>query len=233
MAESNPLGEILGAILAAVEQARRIADEETLAIADYYRQNPLLAGMSIPRVRVPQLDVEIPVVIEEFEDRQVGEIADHETIPEKVARAVADAAANEDDRNPKGLAEEFVDVFALRLRSDFIHLRPRQPSAAADITARCASEVLTEIVKRPSRPRFNPDQFRRILRIVKAVALESAVARPSLPPQFRVTVLTSRVKDQADPSTITRIRLSVREDGVEWTSVERPDGTTRDHLVPE
>jgi len=50
--------------------ARRMADEETAAVAEYYKDNPLLEGMSLPRVRVPQLTIDMPITI----DGHVGAI---------------------------------------------------------------------------------------------------------------------------------------------------------------
>ena len=40
------LGELLGTILASVAHARRMADEETAALAEYYKDHPLLEGMA-------------------------------------------------------------------------------------------------------------------------------------------------------------------------------------------
>lgn len=233
MADSNALGEILGAILAAVAHARRVADEETVSIADYYRRNPLLAGMSVPRVRVPQLDVEIPVVIEEFVDSQDGRLASPDSILENVVRTLADAAERERDRDSQALAREFEQVFTGRLEISLARQKPSAQVVVAEVTARCAEEALVEVLKRDSQPRFDQQQLRRVSDAVKMAAAESTVVEPSTPPEFRVTVLTSHVKDKADPATVARIRMTVREDGVEWTSVERPDGTTRDQLIPE
>ena len=63
------IGEIMGTLLASVSHARRISDEETAAIAEYYKDNPLLEGMSIPRIRIPELTIELPVIIESHEGK--------------------------------------------------------------------------------------------------------------------------------------------------------------------
>lgn len=49
----SELSEVLGALMISLVHARRLADEETAAVAEYYKDHPLLEGMSLPRVRVP------------------------------------------------------------------------------------------------------------------------------------------------------------------------------------
>ena len=38
------LSEVLGALMVSLVHARRMADEETAAVAEYYKDNPLLEG---------------------------------------------------------------------------------------------------------------------------------------------------------------------------------------------
>ena len=42
------IGQLVGTLLASLAHARRITDQETVAIAEYYKDNPLLEGMSVP-----------------------------------------------------------------------------------------------------------------------------------------------------------------------------------------
>ena len=70
------LGVLLGALISGVVHARRIADEESAAIAEHYKDNPLLSGMSIPRVRVPEVSIDIPMLIESQDEGEADQIAD-------------------------------------------------------------------------------------------------------------------------------------------------------------
>lgn len=63
----SELSEVLGALMISLVHARRLADEETAAVAEYYKDHPLLEGMSLPRVRVPELTIDMPLTI----DKQV------------------------------------------------------------------------------------------------------------------------------------------------------------------
>ena len=60
------LGELLGTLVVGLAHARRMADEESAAIAEHYRDHPLLERMSVPRIRVQELVVDVPVLLETF-----------------------------------------------------------------------------------------------------------------------------------------------------------------------
>ena len=62
------LDEIVGSFLAGMAQARKIADEATVSIAEYYKSQPLLEGMTVPRVRVPELILDLPLIVESYEE---------------------------------------------------------------------------------------------------------------------------------------------------------------------
>lgn len=62
------LNEILGAIIADITSARQLADQRTLQLAKQYQSDPLLRHMPVPRLRLPEVTVDLPVVIERCQD---------------------------------------------------------------------------------------------------------------------------------------------------------------------
>ena len=48
-----------------------------------------------------------------------------------------------------------------------------------------------------------------------------------------VSAVTAEVKDKATAANISRIRLTVTEEGLEWTSIEGADGARSHTLTPE
>jgi hypothetical protein len=137
------LSEILGAFLGSVAHARRLADQETVAIAQHYRSDPLLQGLSVPRVRLPEVVLELPVLVEGF---------------------------------------------------------------------RAASKPVP-----PRRRRGG------------VVGCEPA-GRPA---GLEVTVVTDAIKERTNPASVTRLRLTLKEEGLEWTVTDRADGSARSVLTPE
>ena len=51
-------------------------------------------------------------------------------------------------------------------------------------------------------------------------------------PRLQVLVTSSDLRDSGPSETITRLKLKISEQGLEWTSIER-DGAPVDRLVPE
>lgn len=59
------LSDFLGNILSQVSEARKHADEASIALAEYYAQDKLLRCLPVPRVRLPNIELTIPVAIKE------------------------------------------------------------------------------------------------------------------------------------------------------------------------
>ena len=52
------------------------------------------------------------------------------------------------------------------------------------------------------------------------------------PPRLFVLVTSPEIRELGNPENVTRLRLKVSEEGVEWTTIEL-DGVEHDRLVPE
>jgi len=96
----SDFAEVVGTLLAGLARARGTADEETAVLAEHYRKQPLLAGMSVPRVRVPEMMVELPVIVEAHEE---GGEPDSDHIAEAVLEAVRGWADGLDFTPPRTL----------------------------------------------------------------------------------------------------------------------------------
>lgn len=57
------LSEYLGFIFIEITNARVMADQESARIAELYSKNPLLEKFSVPRFKIPEMELNVPVVI--------------------------------------------------------------------------------------------------------------------------------------------------------------------------
>ncbi|AKT43563.1 hypothetical protein [Chondromyces crocatus] len=57
------LSDVLGALVSSIASARNVADVEALRIADRYRQNEMLRGLPVPRLRFSRIAVTLPIMI--------------------------------------------------------------------------------------------------------------------------------------------------------------------------
>lgn len=64
--ETEPtLKDVLGAIVSSISHARRISDMEVMRIANFYREHDYLEGLSVPRLRINQVVLDLPVMLGE------------------------------------------------------------------------------------------------------------------------------------------------------------------------
>ncbi|SMF17174.1 hypothetical protein [Pseudobacteriovorax antillogorgiicola] len=60
---NESLGDYLGHLLSSVTKARMQADLETIRIAEQYQSHPLLKHFPVPRVRLPKVELNVPVIM--------------------------------------------------------------------------------------------------------------------------------------------------------------------------
>lgn len=186
------LSEVLAAILADVSTARQMADVETTRIAQRYQRHELLRGLSVPRIRLPELTIELPVLIQSVES-PAGMQAP--------ASGGASAAPSVPSPAPVSVASSQSEVDVAR-----------RAIPSADTVAVLGADVLRRVEEtagqKPAKPEASSGH----------TALSSASAADALPAAQSITVLvaTDELMAKGTSATITRLRLSIREDGVEW-----------------
>ena len=57
------IGDFIGGLMAGVARARRDADMTAASIAEEYKLNNLLSQVPAPRVRLADIEIDIPVVL--------------------------------------------------------------------------------------------------------------------------------------------------------------------------
>lgn len=64
------LGSVVGGILAELTQARVVADRLTRALVDEYDDDPILSGMSVPRVKLSEATVTVRYTIQDIDEHE-------------------------------------------------------------------------------------------------------------------------------------------------------------------
>jgi hypothetical protein len=223
---STELDVIIGAVVTAVTRARRLADEETAAVAEHYRATPLLSGMSVPRMRLPEVTIDVPVVVEAFEPGVVGKPPTVASVNTAAREGLKLALEERAVSMPSGLLSSFRDRFAEEAKS--LPSTAEQRTAYGDL----ADRVLTDLVGQPGRSTIDVATLQAARRRMREAVESAAVQTQVKPANLQVSVLTAAVRD-ASPESVTRVQIRLREEGVEWTTIEREDGSSVHRLVPE
>jgi hypothetical protein len=223
MSEKPSLADVLGAAMTEIENARQLADEHAARIARRYRADPLLEGMAVPRVRFKDVILEIPMLIDRLDTGTPEESTPRVNLSELLKRRLT--------RLDVGLPEADVNDLITRFDRDYedtgkLHgLGGRQRAVAALTTA------LTEAAatRDPARRRVLEDLREPLREIVAGAAL----TREPVPPTLRLRVVTDDVRTHATPDTVTRVRIHLKEEGLEWSETVLADGQRRGRLTPE
>jgi len=224
-----PLGDYLGRLISELCLARVQSDIESLRVAELYASEPLLRSFPVPRFRLPTVTLDVPVVIKHMEESSAAPINRSELV-KKAIEAVASAVQREGERvSPadERLVRVAVERALERVQSESL------PTAGVKRLADEATKAATAAL-RPSLGRLSgePEQWKRFQEGMRRAMLVAFIPLRSDPSRLEVLVTTAEVREAGPRELLAQLRLSISEDAMEWTMVER-DGGTQDLLVPE
>jgi hypothetical protein len=226
------LGDYLGQLLSEITIARMHADLEAVRVAELYADHPLLRHMPVPHFRLPDVEIDVPVVIKQMEEPRAGE-------------------------SPRGvpartdMRKAFDNVLKKRLSEERIRLKPDQKkklnlildkkvvsltqpteiaidvNSVADELARVASQTLTE----PGGP-VDPSRRQELDEKLKETTRVEFRKLRKPPARLQALVTTPEIREAGPSEVITHLHLKITEEAVEWTTIES-NGHKRDRLVPE
>jgi hypothetical protein len=236
------LGDYIGHLLSEITIARMQADIEAVRVAELYAGHPLLRHMPVPHFRLPNVEVDAPVVIKRLEEPQAG--ATPRGVP-----------------TPENLRKAFDTVLKHRISEEGIRLKPKhenklkavldekmvaltQPIEVSIDTDRVANELsnasfraLTEFdlsdrqFDVPDRP-IDPARLPKFEEKLKEELRVAFLKLRKPPTRLHVLVTSTEIREAGPSEVITRLHLKISEEGFEWTTIES-DGQKQDHLVME
>lgn len=229
----SDLDQILGALMVSLAHARRIADEETTAIAEYYKDNPLLEGMSVPRIRVPEMVLDVPLVIESHSPGS----ANVPESPDNIVHAIAEEFGDAARREGLVLDDAVIERFSSSLRREIARVAPSGSAEASryprEVAERGAERAMMSALKQSGAREVSADQIKKIGGDLRKRARDVAIKQAGERPVISASINTAEVKEHAAAANVTRLRLVLKEEGLEWSVVENDDGSRDKKLTPE
>jgi len=270
------LDQVLGAVLTSLAQARRMADEQTTAIAQYYQTSPLLKGMTAPRIRLPEVVVDVPLIIDQLDAGKPPVFAS----PKELSALAVDAAVRTAQAADVPMSAAVRDSLSAAIRGQMervmaqldvgkaapelvqeslaatvdpaLHApigrvvqarvstlsrlatqaEAKARSKAASAAGVAASRAAGLSANAPSLPNVMVVQANVLAAAKEAIRL-AAIKEPGRAATLKTSVLTGDIKERATPETVTRLKLVLREEGMEWQEVRQANGSTTAMLTPE
>ena len=223
------LSDYVGAILAEITNARVQSDLESARVAQLYASHPLLQHFAIPRMRLPNVSLDLPVAVDKVEPPAAGaRPADLSEVRQKIdgiiqqelSRAKLQLTPSLKKRLTEALGQLFHNLKAAASLSatDIFNAADQASSSTMDVftTATKDADTLDPTVEPSIRRQFAAEFFK---------------LQPP-PAQVQVSVITSQLKDVAPSQILTRVHLAISEEGVEWTQTNPSDPASKT-LLPE
>jgi len=226
------LSDVIGAFMADLTHARLVADMATVEIARQYRQEELLHGLSIPRIRLPEVVIDLPVVIQEHVLGEDEEPAESSDVAAGAGGRLADLVVEKRLKLPPG----FIAGYQASLAKELDRVLPMRAQEPGSSVRRLFSEASARVLRQQAREtdlQLSDGDLEHLLAGVTSTVAVIAAKKPTRPPELHVLVNTEEVKSQANPETVTRLRLRMNEEGLEWNEIRTDGGNKLNRLAPE
>jgi hypothetical protein len=230
----SELSEVLGALMISLVHARRLADEETAAVAEYYKDNPLLEGMSLPRVRVPELTIDMPVTFEQYvpaKDAELDTTANiHKALMEQFKQSL-------DDEDILSKTKSFQAAFDKESRLVLEKLAEIQRTGTSRVTReallRGIDDAFAKALKKSASNKELPFEKTQVVsKAIRHRISQIALKSNSNPSALITNATTSAVKETTNAANSVRLQITLREEGLEWTTSSQ-NGKLKNRLQPE
>jgi hypothetical protein len=222
------LGDLVGSLMVGLIRARRMADEQTAVLAEYYKTKPLLEGLSVPRIRVPELTIEMPVMIEGDKDGQPPQTETLAGIRDIVANQLKTTLAEQKiETKPKFLA-----AFKQELTQSLKANKELKSMPSRETFTRQVQSALVKTMSKTNTT-LTPEQQKMVAKDLRAAVTANAITREAVPPSIIANFKTAEVKEKASATTVVRLRITMKEEGLEWTTQAGEAGGTIRTLTPE
>ncbi len=235
------LNEYLGGIFSSITDARVMADVQTVQVAEQYAKHDLLKHFAVPRMRIGDIELTIPIAIEglsELSGYQLDPIGNEE-FKRVAARELARSVGYTElppipAQRLRSALDQHTDALVQNLRSKDMAKEMAEAfygfskAIAADLF-RIGEEARLHDGKFPGQ--YKPEHSEERMLALCTGLIRGVVDKPRLD-QLSIIAESHRLREQR-PEDIVRIRMTIGEDGMEWQTIERDDGTVERKLLPE
>ncbi|VXB83601.1 conserved hypothetical protein [Flavobacterium sp. 9AF] len=231
------LNEYLGSIMTSITNARVISDLQTTKIAEQYANHQFLQHFSVPRMRIDDIEMTIPVGINSMNvqsDVQLEPIQKDPlttSIYNTVVNTLKLSITNTDVKTKflnaiQSQISEFVNKVEITNYNDLVSLYSDTISEKCYILA-TENNLITKTIKL----RVTAESMALSLQKIMHEAIVVTKKESSIE-NLNVIVEASKLKEFA-PESLVYIKVKISEEGMEWNNSENSKGEIISKLLPE
>ena len=228
------LHEYIGGLFSSITNARVMSDLQTIKVAEEYAKHNLLSTFSVPRMRIDEIEMTIPVAISDVEERVVkskiqpidgtklGAIVHKELSANLNVSAIA----------PQVLTQIQTDITKRTQLLEQSLKESKGKEALNDYIKEITDSVL-KILKSNRIDTTNTISQDKIEKLLDAILQrEVKVSEERQIGDLNVIVEGYKLKEQK-PESIMYIKVKISEEGMEWNRTENKSGEVNSTLIPE
>src|SRR3972149_4846767 len=226
------LGDYLGQLLAEIIIARAQADLETVRVAELYASRPILKHFPIPHLRLPTITLDLPYVAEDIEKKVEGGSPrgkiDLGTMQNTFITMVKNEAPDYNINISSGTEKKILQELKKFIKGAML---PDDISIAVGFLSEgmlnTTVNVLRSEMNNPSEKDLkNLTDFSNVF---KEKLFNAFLSIRKSPPRLDVLVTKQQLLEVKNPELLSRIHLTISEEGREWTIIEI-EGKPKDRL---
>lgn len=241
------LKDYLGSLLRDLNHARVIADVETAHIAKMYAEDNLLKHFSIPRMKIQETELTIPIAIDEL-DSSVEK--DYQPIDNKLFYAKTYVEI----KNVFKVSSFNRDISTALRKAIYSHIDALEKSiksgagikVSLDSFSETVSDLALETIISDKKGRvvfdevlkshhIDDDQVKEMLVANLTKYLQAEIKPREMAGKIenaQVTVESDKLKDKR-PESLLYIKMKITEESMEWQTMEDADGNVVAKLMVE
>lgn len=235
------LSEYLGHILCEITRARVMADAEAVRIAREYAADAsgLLRHFPVPRMRLPQVEMTVPVVVSKIPE---GYVETTTVDPPLLGKLLADELGPALEK--EGIHINTAEIARIIKADPMLSKGLLGPDLAEKLSAKI--EDHTRVYKKTrtrstsrrvaAESASTAERFQQISAIIREQLDKSLGALPRRPAGIDIDAKTASVKEVGNPAVVVNVKLIIKEESLEMLLEEAPSGqpgTRITRLVPE
>ncbi|WP_298393601.1 hypothetical protein [Flavobacterium sp.] len=235
------LSEFLGSLVSSISESRVNSDLQSIRIAQQYAKDNLLQHFAVPRMRIENVELTIPIAIDEFETKNVNstlEPINNATFSSITYQQILKSILV--DKLPSDISKELKSKI-----SDYIKLLEAQINVnQIENSLMNYSKSITEIViskvaeiYRSQNKKINKDQVNLIKNDLEKNLQENLKneikTKSGSTSNFANVIVESSKLREIKSDNIIMVKMNISEQGMEWIKMENDNGEVISKLMPE
>lgn len=231
------LNDYIGSLVSSITNARVMSDIQTVKVAEQYAQHDLLKHFSIPRLRIDDIEMTIPIALEEITHKKdnlyqpINNAKFNSIVYKQVVSSLGlkalSSSASRVTRNEIAKQTQTLENNIKTFR-DTAYLKRYIEDIKQILTILERDKLIS--IEKINRKKINDNLTANLEKILNK-EINVSDQKNNIE-DLNVIVEANKLREQK-PENIIYIKLKISEDGMEWNRAENQDGKIESKLLPE